>query len=83
MIVIDTGRYRDAAGMQVMAEDILAEIRDCPTAPGFDRVEVPGERERGLRTEAGAYISLPEPTWQQILALAGRLGVAHDLGNGR
>ena len=51
------------------AEEILKELRECPPAPGFERVEVPGERERDYRTASNGIISIPESTWQQILTL--------------
>ncbi len=71
MIALDTTRYRDPRTMQIIAEEILAELRDCPPAPGFDKVEVPGERERDYREKMKSKgICLPEQTWQQILALS-------------
>jgi len=74
MITIDTGLYRDASTMTEIAEEILEEVRGCPPAPGFERVEVPGEREREHREriiEQG--IPMPAKTWEQIQALSARL----------
>jgi LDH2 family malate/lactate/ureidoglycolate dehydrogenase len=74
LLTLDTARYRDPDTMQRVAEEILDEIRNCPPAPGFERVEIPGEREREHREmtiEQG--IALPQKTWQQILALSRRL----------
>ncbi len=45
LIALDTERYREAEAMYLAAESVLMELRECPPAPGFDRVEVPGERE--------------------------------------
>ena len=74
MITVDTGRYRDPGSMQRMAEEILDELRNCPPAPGFDRVEIPGEREREHRERiAAAGIPMPVRTWDQIQALFERL----------
>ena len=57
-------------------EEILAELRNCPPAPGFERVEVPGERERDRRAEAaGKPISLPTTTWEEIRKLVAALGL--------
>jgi uncharacterized oxidoreductase len=56
--------------MQTIAEEILDEMRQCPPSPGFERVQIPGERERELRRRANGIIAIPEPTWQQILTLA-------------
>ena len=59
--------------LQERAEVILADMRGCPPARGFDRVEVPGERERRIREEAGGVIHIPEKTWTDILALRDEL----------
>jgi LDH2 family malate/lactate/ureidoglycolate dehydrogenase len=45
-------------------------MRQCPPSPGFDQVQIPGEREREHRRQANGVIAIPEPTWQQILTLA-------------
>ena len=71
LITLDTRLYRDAGSMQRVAEEILDELRNCPPAPGFDRVEIPGEREREHRDatiEGG--IAMPARTLQQIRELA-------------
>ncbi len=74
LLTIDTTRYRDAPTMQRVAEEILDELRNCPPAPGFERVEIPGEREREHRDEmTNQGIALPQKTWQQILDLSKRL----------
>lgn len=75
LIIIDTSRYRAPTEMQRVAEDILADLRTCPPAPGFGTVEVPGERERNRRTGSGGTVDLPRPTWRQICALADHLPV--------
>jgi len=69
LIAVDATRFRDAPAMQAAAEAVLAELRACPPAPGFDRVEVPGERERECRARANGIIHVPEATWRQILDL--------------
>ncbi len=74
MIALDTTRYREPHTMQTIAEQILTELRECPPAPGFDKVEVPGERERDYREKIRASgISLPEQTWEQIVKVSKRL----------
>lgn len=69
MITLDTTRFREPSQMQAAAEEILTELRECPPAPGFTRVEVPGERERDHRCAANGMIAVPEQTWAQICAL--------------
>ena len=57
--------------MHRIAEEILAELRACPPAPGFERVDIPGEREREYRERSrGSGIPLPARTWRQISDLA-------------
>ena len=77
LICIDTALYRDDSKYRAVAEEILQELRECPPAKGVERVEIPGERERDLQAHHAAHgIAIPEKTWQQIVALAARLGVA-------
>jgi LDH2 family malate/lactate/ureidoglycolate dehydrogenase len=76
LIAIETARYRSESHLTAVAEEILAELRSCPPAPGFDRVEIPGERERAHRASAQGHIAIPEPTWVQITELAQALGAA-------
>ncbi|MEM7346175.1 MAG: Ldh family oxidoreductase [Chloroflexota bacterium] len=76
LICIDTSLYNEGNKYQAIAEEILQEIRTSPPASGFNRVEVPGERERDLQAQQLPQgIAIPEPTWQQIVELATRLGV--------
>ncbi len=69
LVMIDTTRLTSGHTLQSRAEEVLADIRSCPPAPGFERVEIPGERERRCRVEAGGIIAIPERTWTDILAL--------------
>ena len=48
ILCIDTTLYGNGARYQSMAEEVLQEIRNCPPADGFERVEIPGEREREM-----------------------------------
>jgi hydroxycarboxylate dehydrogenase B len=61
--------------LHATAEEILAEIRTCPPAPGFDLVQVPGERERAAKAKSNA-VAIPQPTWNDLQALAQQLGCA-------
>lgn len=75
VLAIDATRYRDPGVMQQAAEAVLAELRACPPASGFDHVQVPGERERDLRArnrELG--IALPRRALEQVRALAEEFG---------
>lgn len=76
LIGIDTKRYRHAPAMTQAAEAILQELRACPPAPGFDCVEVPGERERANKARNETQgMALPARTSALIHDLAHRLGV--------
>lgn len=70
LICVDTKRFRDPAPMHETAEDILAELRQCPPAPGFAGVDIPGERERRHARASAEIIHVPAATWDQIEALA-------------
>lgn len=73
LICIDTRRFRASDPMRDEAEGILSELRTCPPAPGFARVEIPGERERAHRLASDNTIAVPERTWAQIETLAASL----------
>ena len=74
LLTVDTSRYREPGQLQRIAEEILDELRNCPPAPGFERVEIPGEREREHREKTiDKGIALPQQTWQQIVDLSKRL----------
>ena len=73
LLAINTRKYRAPEALQAAAEDVLADIRACPPASGFDRVEIPGEREREKRKRSNGIIAIPEETWRQVLALSQEL----------
>jgi LDH2 family malate/lactate/ureidoglycolate dehydrogenase len=60
---------REAVSRQV------ARMRDTPPRDGVPAVEIPGDYERRNRAGAAGSIEVPEATWQQILAVAGSLGL--------
>ena len=77
LLTVDTARYREPGQLQRVAEEILDELRSCPPAPGFERVEIPGERERDYRERTRDIgIPLPRQTLQQIQELSERLKAA-------
>ena len=76
MLALDCSMYQEAPRLQEIAEEILDELRTCPPAPGFDKVEVPGEREADARARnAAGPILLPSATWAKILQRAEAAGV--------
>ena len=73
LLAIDTRKFRKPDALQAAAEEVLSDLRNCPPAPGFDRVEIPGEREREQRRLSNGIIAIPADTWQQVLELSGKL----------
>ena len=73
LITVDTRRFRQPAALKAAAEEVLADLRNCPPAPGFEEVEIPGERERKQRSKSNGIIAIPEKTWQQVLELSNEL----------
>ena len=75
-IAVDLSRYRAPSAYRRAAEECLAELRACPPAPGFDRVEIPGEREAALRDERlKSGIPIPPVTLESLRELGRKLGV--------
>ncbi len=75
-IAVDLARYRAPAAYRSAAEECLGELRACPPAPGFERVEIPGEREAALRLERlRTGIPVPPATLASLQALGQRLGI--------
>lgn len=75
-VAVDLTRFRAPSAYRRAAEACLAELRACPPAPGFDRVEIPGEREASLRAgRLSRGIPLPPETLGSLRSLGQRLGV--------
>jgi len=75
-IAVDLSRFRAASAYRRAAEECLAEMRACPPAPGFDRVEIPGEREAQLRCDHLIRgIPVPPATLESLRHLGRRMGV--------
>ena len=76
LLAIDVERFRAPSEFHTRAEAILAELRACPPAPGFDQVEIPGERERAIeRKRRSSGIPVPLNTWRAIENLGTTLGI--------
>lgn len=74
-MAVDTKRFREPGAIQRAAEEVLDELRNCPPAPGFERVEIPGERERDQRrANLSLGIAVPDLTVERIRSLASRIG---------
>ena len=69
LITLDTHRMRESSALSHAAEEVLEELRCCPPAPGYESVEIPGEREREYREKSAGIVSIPRETWDQIMDL--------------
>ncbi|WP_127562043.1 Ldh family oxidoreductase [Nioella ostreopsis] len=75
VLALDCRRYHEAPAMQVVAEEILAEIRVSAPAEGRGPVQVPGERERDLHATAqGKPLMVPGRIWAAIEEMAREMG---------
>jgi len=76
-IYVDLARFQDGSRYTRIAEEILSDVRTCPPAPGFECVEIPGERERRLRRERlETGIPIPVATLGGLNQTARKLGVS-------
>lgn len=79
MIAVDLSRFRSGTSYRMAAEDCLQELRATPPAPGFARVEIPGERERALRAERlRDGMPVPPATLDELRQAARSLGLSTE-----
>ena len=74
ILLVDTSSYRARDALTATIAEILDDVRSSRPAPGFDRVEIPGQRERALaeqRRHEG--IPVPESVWTGLVDLRERL----------
>lgn len=78
-VCIDLKRFRNPSRYKAAAEECLASLRTCPPAPGFDEVQIPGEREDALREERKRIgIPLSAGALAELRNSAKALGIASD-----
>lgn len=76
VLALDCALYQKPSRLTGIAEDILSELRRCPPMRGFEKVEVPGEREADARIRnRNQPIRFPRDTWSRIVDLARETGV--------
>ena len=74
ILLVDTSSYRAPDALTAAVAEILDDLRSSRPAPGFDRVEIPGQREHALaeqRRHEG--IPIPESVWTGLIDLHERL----------
>jgi uncharacterized oxidoreductase len=76
-IVIDTGRFVDAAILAAGLGAVAESIHGARPAPGVSDILLPGEPERRAATARGAEgVDVSDAEWARLLDLARELGVA-------
>jgi uncharacterized oxidoreductase len=76
-VLIDPAALADRAAFEAEAIGFLDWARASPPREGFDAVLTAGEPERAVRAQRMAQgVPVDETTWNEILAAAGKLGVA-------
>ena len=78
IIFLNTKLYQEKNNLMAKAEEILSDIRNCPPADDFQKVEIPGEREREHFKSSKGKIAIPKKTWEQILNLSDSLKIKQD-----
>jgi uncharacterized oxidoreductase len=75
-ILIDPSRLGGADSYRAETERLIRWVRETPTAPGVDRIRIPGEPEREMRTRRNAEgIPVDPTTWGEIVDCAVTLGL--------
>jgi uncharacterized oxidoreductase len=76
MIAIDVGQVTDLDGFKKRVDDLLISVKNSPTAPGYDEILIPGDRERRKKKKLlieGIFVE--DKTWNEITSLAKELNV--------
>lgn len=79
LMAIDIAAFCPVAELTDAVDRLAAHIKAGHTAPGFDEILIPGEpeaRARAQRERAG--ITLPDATWQEIVATAAQYGLSEQ-----
>jgi LDH2 family malate/lactate/ureidoglycolate dehydrogenase len=75
-IALEVAAFGDRDGFARRMEQLVAEVRSVPLAPGADEVLYPGELEaRAARQHLQAGLSLPRQTLEDLRQLADSTGV--------
>jgi LDH2 family malate/lactate/ureidoglycolate dehydrogenase len=75
-IALDVAAFGDPDGFTRRMEELVAEAKSVPLAPGFDEVLYPGELEaRAAREHLDQGLSLPRQTLEDLRQLARSTGV--------
>ncbi|MXZ53634.1 MAG: Ldh family oxidoreductase [Acidimicrobiaceae bacterium] len=74
IMLVNTACYRAPDVVVAAVEEILDDVCSTRPAPGFDRVEIPGQREHALAQQRRRDgIPIPVPVWTSLMELDERL----------
>jgi uncharacterized oxidoreductase len=77
IVVIDISAFVEPSEFHAEIDELLAYVKNAPTAPGLAAIMYPGEPEAVAQQQREREgIALDEKIWQPIMALARELGVA-------
>ncbi|REK09855.1 MAG: Ldh family oxidoreductase [Planctomycetota bacterium] len=77
LMAFDVARFGAAEEFARRVADLSAYVRDCPRAPGVERIYAPGEIEQERRVQREREGIFIEPgSWQLISGVCERVGVA-------
>lgn len=79
IMALDPGAMCGADLFQRRVQDLCAYLKETPTAPGYESVILPGERDRATaerRRRDG--VPVPDGTWDELGAAADALGLGLD-----
>ena len=83
VVAIDPAAFGDADEYRRRVAGVLDRLEEVPPAGGVEGVLVPGDPERRHRQRREREgIPVPAATWNDLAALAGRLGVPPPAGQG-
>jgi hydroxycarboxylate dehydrogenase B len=78
LIALDVEQFTDRVRFYEQVRELVAYIKACPPAPGFEEVLVPGETEfREAQQRRRSGITIDENIWQKFSALANQLGATN------
>lgn len=75
-LALDIAAFGPLAAFHARMEQMIAEVKAVPLAPGFDEILYPGELEaRNEARHKREGLDLPEKSWTDLKAEAARLGI--------
>jgi uncharacterized oxidoreductase len=76
MMAIDVGQITDLKSFKTRVDNLLTSVKSSPTAPQYDEILIPGERERRKKKKLlreGIFVE--DKTWNELTSLAKELNI--------